>query len=60
MMSYYFVKRDLYGIKAGHVERFNLSRAGMLLAEGAIEPFDPKKHGNKPGAECVPVVSKTA
>jgi hypothetical protein len=60
MMSYYFVKRDLYGIKAGRVERFNLAKVGLLMSEGSIEPYDEKKHGTKPGAECVPVTRKTA
>lgn len=54
MMSYYFVKRPLFGIAAGKVERFSDVAAGRLLLDGSLEPFDPRKHGRAPGAECVP------
>lgn len=52
MMGLYFVKRPLYGIPEGRVERFHASRAGILLQDGSIEPFSPdnKRHQNAPGA----------
>ncbi len=54
MMGYYFVKRDLYGIKAGRVERFSPTKAAPLVLDGSLAPYDEKKHSDKPGAECVP------
>lgn len=47
-MKLYYVKTDLFGVKAGTVERFADFAAGRHLAEGAIEPFDPKngRHSN--------------
>lgn len=52
MMGLYFVKRALYGIPEGRVERFHASKAGVLLLDGSIEPFAPenKRHANAPGA----------
>jgi len=58
MMSLYYVKRDLFGVQAGRVERFAPHKAGAFLAEGFIEPYDEKKHGSKPGAP--PYESKRA
>lgn len=49
-MSYYYVKRDLYGIAAGRVERFTPHKAGALVVDGSIEPYDEQKHGKAPGA----------
>lgn len=49
-MQLYFVKRDLWGIKAGRIERFAPHKAGPLLVSGDIEPYDERKHGDKPGA----------
>lgn len=49
-MAYYFVKRPLYGVRAGIVERFALHKAGPLVQTGDIEPYDEKKHGSMPGA----------
>jgi len=46
----YHVKKDLFGIKAGRIERFAPQKAGLLLIEGDIEPYDEKKHGHLPGA----------
>lgn len=54
-MGFYFVKRDLYGIKAGRVERFLNAKAAAYLVDGSIEPFDRQKHGKAPGAPA-PVV----
>jgi len=56
MMSYYFVKKPLFGIAAGRVERFGDAQAGRLMMDGSLEPYDAKRHGRAPGAECVPVV----
>jgi hypothetical protein len=42
MMSLYFVKRPLYGIEAGRVERFAHHAAGPLLSDGSIEAFNEK------------------
>lgn len=50
MMRYYYVKTNLFGVPAGQVERFADHRSGPLVADGSIEPFDPQKHGKKPGA----------
>lgn len=50
MMAYYYVKTDLYGIAAGHVERFAAHKASVLVQEGMIEPFDERKHAGVPGA----------
>lgn len=49
-MLTYYVKKDLWGVRAGTVERFSPHKAGALLVEGFIEPYDEKKHGDKPGA----------
>lgn len=49
-MKHYYVKVDLFGVPAGRVERFADYRAAHFLSEDAIEPYDEKKHGNKPGA----------
>lgn len=52
MMGLYFVKRNLYGVPEGRVERFHSSKAGALVLSGDIEPFSPenKRHANAPGA----------
>lgn len=50
MMDLYFVKSDLPGLPAGRVERFSVVKAAIWLREGAIEPFDVKKHSSAPGA----------
>lgn len=50
MIRYYFVKGDLWGVPKGTVERFADHKAAPLVISGDIEPFDPKKHGDKPGA----------
>jgi len=50
MMRHYFVKKPLYGVDAGRVERFSIEKAARFLDEGALEPYDPKKHGHAPGA----------
>ena len=41
-MRDYFVRVDLFGIKAGRVERFADQRAAVLVRDGFIEPFDAK------------------
>jgi hypothetical protein len=41
-MKLYLVKVDLFGLKAGSVERFSDHKAGALVVGGEIEPFDPK------------------
>lgn len=63
MMQYYYVKRgaDLYGVPNDSVERFAAHKAAVLVAEGKLEPFDEKKHGDKAGAprkEAKAVVTK--
>jgi hypothetical protein len=50
MMQFYFVKKPLYGIQAGRVERFALHKAATFLLDGSIEPYDEKRHGKAPGA----------
>ncbi len=50
MMQYYLVKKPLFGIAAGRVERFAPHKAGLFLLEGSIEPYDEKRHGRAPGA----------
>lgn len=50
MMQFYYVKRPLYGVAAGRVERFADHRALVLVRDGAIEPYDPKRHAGSPGA----------
>lgn len=50
MMALYYVKHDLYGVAAGRVERFAAHKAGQLLMEKSIEPYDPAEHAGKPGA----------
>jgi hypothetical protein len=54
MMQFYYVKRDLWGVPKGSVERFAPQKAAPLLVEGAIEIFDARKHGDAPGADAVP------
>ncbi len=54
MEGLYFVKKPLYGIAAGRVERFAPHKAGELIVNGSIEPFDQKKHGKAPGAPAAP------
>lgn len=51
-MRYYYVKRPLYGIEAGRVERFAPSKSGPLMEDGAIEPYDPANNTHRvaPGA----------
>jgi hypothetical protein len=50
MMALYYVKRDLYGVKAGTVERFAGHKAASFLMDGSIEPYDEKRHAKAPGA----------
>ena len=50
MMAYYFVKKDLWGVPRGSVERFADHKAAQFVREGAIEPYDERRHGDKPGA----------
>lgn len=52
MMKNYYVKdgAQLFGVPDDSVERFHVSKGEMLRAEGKLEPYDEKKHGNKPGA----------
>lgn len=50
MMKNYFVKGDLYGVPKGTVERFADHKAALLVQQGALEPYDEKKHGDKPGS----------
>lgn len=60
-MALYYVKRDLYGVRAGQVERFAAHKAGAFLLAGDIEPYDEAKHAGKPGApprEVKPVRTK--
>jgi hypothetical protein len=54
MMQFYYVKRDLFGIPAGRVERFSTTKAGPLVIDGSLIPYDEKRHGGKPGSESVP------
>lgn len=49
-MQLYYVKSDLYGVARGRVERFADFKAGPLVLQGLIEPYDEKRHGDKPGA----------
>ena len=49
-MAYYLVKVDMWGIKAGSVERFERHKAAILLLAGDLEPFDRAKHFSAPGA----------
>jgi hypothetical protein len=49
-MAFYFVKRDLYGIRAGTVERFGPQKAGVFVLDGSIEPYDERRHSKAPGA----------
>lgn len=58
MMAYYCVKRDLWGIKRGTVERFMDHKAAQLVREGAIEPYDERKHADRPGAPARKVPAK--
>jgi hypothetical protein len=50
MMRYYFVKGDLYGVPKGTVERFADHKAALLVRDGKIEPYDEKRHADKPGS----------
>ncbi len=50
MMNRYFVKRPLFGIDAGRVERFHHSKAALLEAEGSIEPYDEKRSDHRQAA----------
>lgn len=52
MMQHYFVKKGLFGISAGSVERFAPHKAGALVLDGSIEPYDEKKkqHREAPGS----------
>ena len=54
MMAYYHVKNGagLFGVPDDSVERFSDQKAGPLVREGKIEPFNPKKHADKPGADA--------
>lgn len=58
MMALYYVKRDLYGVKRGTVERFAKWRAALLVDSGDIEPYDPRRHGHAPGAPPPPPEDK--
>lgn len=51
-MAYYFVKRgaQLYGVPDECVERFAAHKAGPLVLDGKIVPYDEKQHGHAPGA----------
>jgi len=49
-MHFYYVKRDLWGIKAGTVERFAPHKAAGLTISGDIEPYDERRHKGAPGA----------
>lgn len=49
-MQLYHVKKDLFGIRAGTVERFSHQKAGLFLQDGSIEPYDEKRHGRLPGS----------
>lgn len=50
MLRFYYVKQPLWGIPAGHVERFADHKGAVLERDGLIEPYDPKKHAGAPGA----------
>lgn len=52
MMSLYYVKKPLFGVAAGRVERFAAHRAGTLLLDGSIEAYDEKnkRHREAPGS----------
>lgn len=50
MMRLFYVRKPMFGIEPGRVERFAVHKTGAYLAEGFIEPYDEKKHGDKPGA----------
>jgi len=58
-MRYYFVKRQLYGVSAGTVERFTDTKAGPLMLSGDIEPYDPKRHAGKPGAPPIVPIARS-
>lgn len=49
-MRMYYVKKSLFGVKADSVELFSSDRAALFTADGSIEPYDEKKHGDKPGS----------
>jgi hypothetical protein len=51
MMNLYFTKKDTYGMPAGVVERFHVSKAGALLADGTLEPYDAENGKHRAAAE---------
>lgn len=55
-MQMLYVKKDLFGIAAGRVERFAPHKAAALIADGSCEPYDDKKHAKAPGAPAAPAV----
>ena len=50
-MGLYYVKRDLFGVPRGVVERFHLLKAAPLLAEGSLEAYDPQNGTHRAAAE---------
>lgn len=50
-MSLYFTKRDLFGVPKGVVERFHITKAGALLADGSIEAYDASNGAHRAAAE---------
>lgn len=51
MYGLYFVKRDLFGVPKNVVERFHVSKAGPLLADGSLEPYDQSNNSHRAAAE---------
>ena len=49
-MQLFHVVKPLFGIAPGRVERFAGHKSGAFLADGSIEPYDEKRHGDLPGA----------
>lgn len=49
-MNLYFVKKPLFGIAKGRVERFHHSKAVLHEADGAIERVDPKNSEHRAAA----------
>lgn len=49
-MMYVYLTKDLGIIPGGQVERVSDAKAAQLILGDAAEAFDPRKHGNKPGA----------
>jgi hypothetical protein len=49
-MMYIYLTKDIGPIPGNRVERFSEDKAARLIMDGDAERFDPKKHGNKPGA----------